>query len=393
MGEQRRLAELPALTAAGRGRNQRVEENAADRRQRLEDLLRLGRRRQRTVGVAQRRQRRRGFQQRLGLADAQIGIGLTRRQQLVLQRQRPVEDALDGGGRHANHVAEFLCQIEHQAVGGAGGERQCALGPRPLNHGLAAVDLGEYRERDGDRGNRERAADPEALPRRRRAPARADKSLMQFGRRIGVRRPAVEPAFGGFQILAAQRGTRAAAQLLPVPRQFTEPGMFAHPAEVGAQRAVDLCKRGVPVVGFGAEDPVEARHRRRRVGDGDGAGDDRNEPLAEPRAFVELPAANRRGDPVRADAEHHRIGGGEQSAQALLPGLARRDVVGVEERVEAALRQRVDQHAGKRAVLARIGDEDLGAVAVRRNGARKRSFTHTRRFLRSGDIVLGGGGG
>jgi len=109
------------------------------------------------------------------------------------------------------------------------------------------------------------------------------------------------------------------------------------------QRRVERRQRGILVVALGAEHPVQPAKRRRRVGIGNAARHDWNQPLAEPRALIELPGAHRGCDRIRTDREHHRIGGGNQPAEAFLPGFSRRDVGLVEKGVEAALGKRFDQ--------------------------------------------------
>src|SRR5208283_3714100 len=70
---------------------------------------------------------------------------------------------------------------------------------------LTAVDLCECCENNCPQSYGERAADPISLPRGRSPPTRPDKVFVQVGRRVGVIiRPAVEPALGGLEVLAAQ---------------------------------------------------------------------------------------------------------------------------------------------------------------------------------------------
>ena len=104
----------------------------------------------------------------------------------------------------------FCSEVEDEAVRGAGRQSQRALGTVALQLGLAplmlrlpAVDLGEAGKAQCNEGDDERAADPIALPRGRSSSARPDEFLVQIGRRIGIGRPPVEPALGGFEIGAA----------------------------------------------------------------------------------------------------------------------------------------------------------------------------------------------
>jgi hypothetical protein len=103
-------------------------------------------------------------------------------------------------GRHTDDVAKFLSQVEQEAVRGVRGQSERALGAVALFLSLAAVDLGESGESDCHEGNGERPSDPISLTCGRSPPARANKVTMQVGRRVGVGRPAVKPAFGGFEV-------------------------------------------------------------------------------------------------------------------------------------------------------------------------------------------------
>ena len=339
--------------------------------------MRLFRRRESALSFTECQKRSGCFHQRVRLASAQIGARFARSQELVLQLTRPIENVLDRRGRHADDIAEFLRQVEDQAVRRAGRQREGVLGALALRLGLATADLGETGERNCDDGDGKRAANPIALPCGRGPPARTDEVLVQVGGRIGVGRAAVEPALGGFEVRAAQGRALAPSLLVPVSRQLAEPRMLAHPGKVGMQRRVERCQRRVLVIAFGQEHPVEPAQRRRGVGVRDAARHHRDEPLAESRALFQLPGADRRCDRIRAHGENNRVGGGDQPGQALLPGFARRDIRLVKEGVETALGQRPDHHLRKSHVLARIGDEDLGVITGRdRYGRRRHMLVH-----------------
>jgi hypothetical protein len=57
---------------------------------------------------------------------------------------------------------------------------------------------------------------------------------MQVGRRIGVSRPAVEPALGGIEVRTAQGRGLASSLLVPASRQLAELGVLPDPLAVGA---------------------------------------------------------------------------------------------------------------------------------------------------------------
>ena len=194
---------------------------------------------------------------------------------------------------------------------------------------------------------------------------------MQIGWRVGIRRPAVEPALSGFDVGAAQGRALAALLLVPAPRKLAEPRMLAHPGKVGVQRRVEGCQRRVLVVALGAKHPVQPAQRRRRVGVGNAPRHHGDQPLAEPRALLELPAADARRDRIRTDRKHHGVGSRDQPAEAFFPRLAGRDVGLVEEGVEAARGERSDQHLREGQILARIGDENLGAITGLGIGSRR----------------------
>ena len=154
---------------------------------------------------------------------------------------------------------------------------------------------------------------------------------MQVGRCVGVDRSAVEPAFGGFKIRTAQGRAVAAPLLVPVPRPLAQTRMLAHPGEVGMQRRVERRQRRLLVVALGEEYPVEPPQRRRGIRVRNTTRHNWNDPLAESRALVQLPGADRRCDRIRAHTEDDRVGGRDQPGETLLPGFARRDIGYVEE--------------------------------------------------------------
>src|SRR5262249_17351106 len=88
--------------------------------------------------------------------------------------------------------------------------------------------------------------------------------------------------------------------------------------------------------------------------------DNRQEPLRQFDRPVHLPPAALRLDRFRRDDKYDPVCLRNQAAEACFPGLARLDVVAVEERREAGNFESGQEFVGERGgILTRIGDEDL----------------------------------
>src|SRR5450631_1908958 len=97
------------------------------RQQRLKSVLRLLRSGESALSVADGEQCNARFDQRCALAAAQLGAQLPGPQQLLLQLACTIENVLDCRGRDADHVAEFLSEVENETIRRAGRERQRLL--------------------------------------------------------------------------------------------------------------------------------------------------------------------------------------------------------------------------------------------------------------------------
>jgi hypothetical protein len=92
----------------------------------------------------------------------------------------------------------------------------------------------------------------------------------------------------------------------------------------------------------------------------DRAPEERHEGLPEFLRALDLPEAVLGGDRVGREDEHDRIGCEDQAFQPRPPGFAGEDVLPVEVGLEARRDQGGAELLGKRAVPARVGDEDAG---------------------------------
>ena len=114
----------------------------------------------RLLGLAQRQQRVGRFVQRSGLAATQAGICFARTQQLGLQISGAIENIFDRRGRQADNPAEFLRQVEYQAVRCSRRQCQSALGTIALLLGDLAFLHGDPPLPVGKAGEHERDDEP-----------------------------------------------------------------------------------------------------------------------------------------------------------------------------------------------------------------------------------------
>ena len=232
--------------------------------------------------------------------------------------------------------------------------------------------------------DRERAADPHALPCGRRPPAGPDEILMQIGRRVGVSRPAVKPALGGFKVCATKRRALAAPLLVPAPRRVPRAacapapraGRYGAPYRAPA-RAASLSSRSVrntqlrrPNAGGASASAMRARY-------------DWEQPLAKPRALLQLPGADAGGNQIRADHEYDRIGRA-QSAPAKRSCQGSPGAISVLSRKASKppAANSFTSICANAQILARIRDEDLGMTA---RGGRNRRRSHI--LIHFGDLI------
>jgi hypothetical protein len=104
--------------------------------QRFEDGRLFARRIECARRVAESPQRRKRLVERCPLPAQQVGARLASAEQLLLQIQPVVENALDQRRRNAGDVAEFLRDVEHERIGGVGREGEIVLRRRLLRQGF-----------------------------------------------------------------------------------------------------------------------------------------------------------------------------------------------------------------------------------------------------------------
>ena len=183
---------------------------------------------------------------------------------------------------------------------------------------------------------------------------------MQLGRLGGVLRAVGEPGLGGGDIGADQQPVLIAPRAVPFLRALQQSRVLAQPGEVGFERAAQGRQPGHERAAL-----VEAHvvQRGQRLGDRDvahGLGEYGEDALRLAARLFDLPAADGRGGRLRRQHEHDRVGGQDQGAKAVLPGLALLDRVAVDHHIEPAVElEPADELVGKRGIGARIRDEDL----------------------------------
>ncbi len=116
--------------------------------------------------------------------------------------------------------------------------------------------------------------------------------------------------------------------------------MLAQPVEIGLQRR-DEPREAVAEAGAGngrlrvEVDVIEVAQLLRDWRAGERHGDDGQDALRQPYGLADLPQADNRDGRLRRHREYDRLGLEDEAAEALLPVLAARDAVAVEDRLVA----------------------------------------------------------
>jgi hypothetical protein len=208
------------------------------------------------------------------------------------------------------------------------------------------------------------ALDPSALL--LRPTALGDERALQLGDLGRIPRLRRDPKLRLFDVAPPQQRALLAARLVrPAIGQLADPGMLANPADVGQQRRRERFKSWHCQCGIGQIDPVDALQPRRNAVALGHPADNRNEPLAESLGLVELPVTHRRAHGVWRDQKHDHVSGQDERREARFPILARHDLLGVQERLEAARREIGDEIFRRFRVRTRVGNKD---AALARSG-------------------------
>src|SRR5262249_19259936 len=111
--------------------------------------------------------------------------------------------------------------------------------------------------------------------------------------------------------------------------------------------------------------------------------------LAESCRLLHLPIADFRACRSRREHEHHRVRFSNQVPEALLPFLATRDAVAINDALKAVRIERRIQLVGKLQVIAAVRDEDAKLAPVGRVGSARllRSYITGFRQSRTGCVM------
>lgn len=190
--------------------------------------------------------------------------------------------------------------------------------------------------------------------------AGVDEAAVEVGRLRSCLGAACDPLMCRIELGTAQQQHVRPPALDPALGQFGDARMFADPGRVDGERGRELLERARKTLATVEEDVVEPAERGGRLAVGHLDQHHRDDALAEALCGLHLPGALLRGDRARGHHEHDGVGRREQPLEPLLPILAGRDIVAVEERVEPGDVQRVHQLFGEHgAVAARVGNEDF----------------------------------
>jgi hypothetical protein len=285
---------------------------------------------------------------------------------------RGVEDFAHRIGGHALDIPQPLGNVEDEAFGRFLRQLEIARGLVALLVRLSLVLLRDGALLDrysalpiGESGKAERQDEPggeaagkDLAAAGRRLPALPDDGLGLLGGGRRPFRPRGYPAFGFLQHRRPQQQPTRPLGHSPSPRLFTELGMLPDPTDIGVERFSELVRALLEPRRIIEEDEIRLRQCVRYRFGLHWAAHDWRKALVEGGCECDLSQRHIRCDGIGAEDEYDRIRTDQQPLDALPPLLEGIDISAVDQRLEAARRQRRIQSVGERHVTARIGDED-----------------------------------
>ena len=247
----------------------------------------------------------------------------------------------------------------------------------PLLLVLRAITL--HQQEAGQREHAQRRYPHHRAADERAAPACADVTDLKLGRLLAVFGPPGQPALSGLEVVASQQEAAVALLAIPFHRARDQARVNLEPRQVGLERLDQLLERRVLVILVACQDPV----RRVQLGIEllrlDVGAQDRDEPLVVLDRVADLLATDLRGGERRREDHDHRLGGLYPLFDPCVPVGALGNVVQVDPDVLAARLERAHQGLHELTVVARVGDERVRTLGLRRCGSGRR---HRRATLR-----------